>query len=74
MAFATVFLTMVIGMAVVSTMTAMRLVEFFGFLEIVALAGKSKHTERQRDQEKFHHAPSITTRQTNATPKDQKEL
>lgn len=64
--------TMISSVAVVPGTMAMFLMEFFRLLEIVALAGKTKHTKRQRDQENFHHAPSIATGRWNATPKGQK--
>ena len=53
-------------------LSAVRIVLFmklFRLFEIVAFAGDTKHTERQRNQEKFHRAPSITT----ARPKASKE-
>ena len=69
------FLAMVIAMrgivasgrAAVAVMLFMKLLRLF---EVVAFAGKAKHTERQRDQETFHHAPSIAPRPANAIPKE----
>lgn len=64
-----VVMTSAVRGIVASGVAVMLLMKLFRLFKIVALAGKAKHTERQRDQETFHHAPSIAPRPANAIPK-----
>lgn len=52
---------------VVAAMIVVLFMQLLRRLKIMALAGKTQHTERKSDQEPFHHAPSITARRLNAT-------
>lgn len=60
--------TVTIGMGItMSCVGTVLFVKLFRLFEIVAFAGNTKNTKRKSNQEKFHRAPSLTTRRPNAT-------
>lgn len=62
--------TVIIAMSrVVAGMAAVALMKLFRLLEFMALAGNTKHAEREGNQGKFHRATSIAARRPNAIPK-----